>query len=182
MIMKFGRKSFLTWPKGLKERIQKETQMRNYRGLTKEGKMVYGWFLKTHNPTTEDTHWIIKDGLYATDIIIGIDNTKFPKMLQGCYPVIPETVGQSIGLKDKNGTEEKEVYQSDIITYQHPVALTKWTAIVIWNEKWFQWALQDKETKEVSPLVILEGYNWKIIGNIFQHPKIMEQDNDPKNP
>ncbi len=86
--------------------------MRNYRGLTKEGKWVYGWFLKTHNPTTKDTHWIIKDGLYATDIIIGINNTKFPKMLQGCYPVIPETVGQQVGHKDKKG---KEIYKGDRI-------------------------------------------------------------------
>ena len=70
-----------------------------YRGLTKEGNLVYGWYIRTRHP---ETHWIIKDGLYVTDILIGI-NPKLPKHLQGCYKVIPETVGQSTGLKDKNG-------------------------------------------------------------------------------
>jgi len=180
-IMTFGKNSFIA-VKGLKERVieaeRKELQMRKYRGLTKEGKLVYGWFLKTHNPTTEDTYWIIKDGLYATDIIIGIDNTKFPKMLQGCYPVIPETVGQFTGLKDKNGTE---IYEGDLMPLKHSFEHTKHIGKVTFKSKdgygifldddrpgygyvWFPFSKMDKDEFEV-------------IGNIHQNPELLEQDN-----
>lgn len=82
--------------------------MRPYKGLTKNGKWVYGWYIRTR---FTDTHWIIKDGLYVTDILIGM-NPKFPMQLQGCYKVIPETVGQQIDFQDRNGIE---IYEHDIL-------------------------------------------------------------------
>jgi len=163
--------SVLARPKGLKERIaEKETQMRNYRGIPIGGKeFVYGWYCEIMSK-----HYIIPDiairRTYKWQDSDKIEFTFFDE-------VIPETAGQQVGLKDKSGKKEKEVYQGDVITYQHPVSLMEWTAIVIWNEKWFQWALQDKGTKDISPLIILEGYHWKIIGNIHTTPKLWEQDN-----
>jgi hypothetical protein len=59
--------------------------MRQYRGLTKEGKWVYGHYV-VEGCKKPKPHFIVEQG--------GKWNT-----------VIPETVGQFIGLKDNNGKE-----------------------------------------------------------------------------
>ena len=78
--------------------------MRPYRGLTKEGKWVFGWYY--HNPFV-DIH----------SILWAIDHSTFD-----LKHVIPETVGQSTGLKAKKsyrGTrpEDLEIYEGDIIKW-----------------------------------------------------------------
>lgn len=131
--------------------------MRPCRAIPIDGKdFVYGWYLKTHNPTGDDTHWIIKDGLYATDIIIGIDNNNFPKMLQGCYPVIPETVGQQVGLKDKNG---KDIYEGDkTIDDTFGKCEVKWL-----RGEFYLW-----QHEKMTSISITLAEDMEIIGNIHQ--------------
>ena len=152
--------------------------MGQYRCLAKDGKWVYGWYIKTVNPTTEDTHWIIKDGLYATDIIIGINNTKFPKMLQGCYPVLPETVGQYTSLKDKNG-KGREVWEGDRYkTSDKHGFCSKKCITVIFDYGCFE-AVFDKfdEFHRVQTLdSFLDDYSdSEYISNIHEHPDLLEQ-------
>jgi len=69
--------------------------MRKYRGLTKEGELVYGWYF---------TFQGCKDGQEFTQHLIGD--------LENHDEVIPETVVQFTGRKDKN---KKEVYDKDIL-------------------------------------------------------------------
>jgi len=78
--------------------------MRPYRGLTKDGKWVKGWHCQIGN-----RHFI------ATEPYdIGWSGGEVLKWhIAGFIEVIPETVGQQIGLPDKNGVE---IYESDKIT------------------------------------------------------------------
>ena len=60
-----------------------------FRGKTKSGKWVYGYFWINHY---SNTHFIMQPSKKGLPDVI---NT----------PVIPETVGQCTGLKDKNGKD-----------------------------------------------------------------------------
>ncbi len=69
-----------------------------------DNKWVYGYFLINDNGST---------CIYDPEI--------------GDMPVIPETVGQSIGKNDKNG---KEIYEGDKMKTH-----TGWITVIRWDEK-----------------------------------------------
>jgi len=96
--------------------------MRLYRGLTKDGKWVKGWLIK--NPHGQCFIASVADdappistmaakSLYGTHDIVII----------GAVEVIPETVGQSTGLKDANGAE---ILEGDRVTGYGGIATIKW--------------------------------------------------------
>lgn len=125
--------------------------MRNYRGKRKDnGEWVYGSPVK------------LLDG----DVIIvskaaqtSIGHPHYPAVSLGQYSrVLPSTVGQQIGLKDKNG---KEAYDGDEIQV---LVDGRWCKDVIhWsNYGWFPWDCDDS----------YRGKEFEILGNIHENPDV----------
>ena len=127
--------------------------MRQYRGLTKEGKWVYGWYIEK-----EDSHY----NTYSV-IVFGRD-----------FEVIPETVGQNTGLKDKNGTGEREIYEGDA----YRGAKTGIISVVAFQDG--EYILAHKVDRAPYPVeyaglhYALFNLDIKYIGNIHQ-PELMEK-------
>jgi len=129
-------------------------EQRKYRGLTKEGKWVYGYFLVNSNNRV---------CIYDPEI--------------GDIPIIPETVGQFTGLKDKKRTKEypegQEIYKGD--TLKNPKdPRGNLLFDVAWSEMFHGWIGNSQtECLQMKPCVFDES---EVIGNIHQ-PELMEQDN-----
>lgn len=90
-------------------------------------------------------------------------------------PVIPETVGQHIGLNDKKLTEEfpngQPVYERDIVESIWQVDhKTKIVGQVTYYSVFALWSLMDSKGDMVSPC----WTECKVIGNMDQHPELLE--------
>ena len=162
MITEFGKNSFVR-VKGLKERIQeaeKERQMRNYRGLTKEGKWVYGWLV-----ISSSIYYIFTDDNWDY-----YDEEEMQRAIYGAIEVIPETVGQQTGLKDKNGTEiyEEDLVQEYFSSLKHKGRIQQ----VVWIQENCCFGLKPSNPYDYTPLQYSD--NREVIGNIHQNPELME--------
>lgn len=134
--------------------------MRNYRGKTKDGKLVKGWYVELYG----NSYIILVDendnSIFNSGELSGIGQYDFVY-----HEVIPETVGQDTGLKDKNG---KKIYKGDIVESKRSGN----RGLVFYQEQRGYWEVDCSVTdKYVSPND--DWIDYEVIGNIDDNPELL---------
>lgn len=87
------------------------------------------------------------------------------------YEVIPETIGQYTGLKDKNG---KEIYEGDIIVEKIKRAHKIGERLVVCFEE-FEWRGKNVNEAGTSLSLLSEYHIIEVIGNIHDNPELIKE-------
>ena len=86
--------------------------------------------------------------------------------------VIPETVGQYTGLKDKNG---KMIFEGDICQTKGYKLIEEKPFEIVWNDYYSGWFWQDIEvSRETDTLTKTVAELTKVIGNIHDNPELLK--------
>lgn len=126
--------------------------MRTYRGKTKEGKWVKGWYIKT------DFADYIVPSEYVVNWKVFIE-------------VIPETVGQSTGKTDIN---EEEMFAGDIIKFDYEYGVGHYETRqgeIYWDEK-----TSGFYVSKVLRIPIYQAISPEVIGTIHSEKKNESKD------
>lgn len=115
---------------------------------------VEGFFVENHFSVSEYRECLIRD-------------------LEGTmYKVIPETVGQYTGLKDKNGTK---IFESDVIKIEFQQDF--YIGEIYWADDFLGWVVKFLDGTTPETMELINFYNTKyveVIGNIFDNSELLK--------
>ena len=117
---------------------------------------------------------LIKDNDKYYIVLEVIDNIKRDDYAICMIEVIPETVEQYTGLKDKNG---QEIYEGDIVYIKGETELLDTKGKVEYNDSWAQFVITNTGNiiNETEPLGDYEKQDLEVIGNIYDNPELLKK-------
>lgn len=134
-----------------------------FRGMTKDKDWYYGNLIQAEKNGT--IHCFIIQDYEINEDTIKLNTCASPE-------VLPETLGQYTGLKDKNG---KGIYEGDILKFSDVD-----TAKVKWSNEYSSFIVKPIEDyyfdNEILGNSIENNYGVKVIGNIYDNPELLEED------
>ena len=149
--------------------------MKQYRGITIDGKdFVYGWYLENAHKQSFIVCTDISAPPIATTAVKSLTGSH-DIVIIGAYEVIPETVGQFTGLKDRNGTE---MYADDIVIIQREFGEYKEDLMFPTKcvAKLYGWHAEFEYGDNQAVDMALTYQNGReIIGNIHQSIELMKR-------
>ena len=133
--------------------------MRQYKGKRIDnGEWVYGWYME--HPFKDD----------PADFRPVIVYDERP------YEVIPESVGQSTGLKDRND-QLLDWWGGDLISSPNGIIV-----VIYWNDIGGQWWGRRINARIAEPRPLFPEYTgnsyMKVIGNTTDNPELLEADHE----
>lgn len=129
-----------------------------------KGFWVYGYYVKAKY------HWH-KYGIHEDFIIASCYQNGGYFNVAGRHAVIPETVGQYTGLKDKNG---KKIFEGDVIDTLDRLIKVVWLKGNAQFDLNFVKFAHDKEIVNFKGINMRDLISREVIGNIFENLELLK--------